>query len=193
MWLAHLLTLSRLPLAALFWLVADSPGSALAVLVIGAATDVVDGPIARFVMRRRAARGEPAPSRMGEWLDPLCDKTFVLSVLIAVWWRLELPPWMVLAIATREVILVPIAAVYRFTPWLRGRLKYRFRAGPLGKATTVLQIGALTALLFGHPAVVALAMAAAAVGLLAAIDYILRGVRLARPQPHAPVASPLGR
>jgi cardiolipin synthase (CMP-forming) len=193
MWLAHLLTLSRLPLAGLFWLVVGNPGSALVVLVVGAATDVVDGPIARFVMRRRAARGEPAPSRVGEWLDPLCDKTFVLSVLIAVWWTLDPPRWMVLAIATRELILAPIAAVYRFTPWMRGRLKYRFRAGPLGKATTVLQVGALTALLFGHPSATPLAIAAGVVGVLAATHYILRGVRMARQQSPGVVASSLVR
>src|SRR5687767_3760492 len=111
MWLAHLLTLSRLPLAGLFWLVVGTPGPALVVLVISAATDLIDGPIARFVMRRRATRGEPAPSKVGEWLDPLCDKTFVLSVLIAVWWTLAPAPGLVMAIASREVILVPIAAV----------------------------------------------------------------------------------
>jgi cardiolipin synthase (CMP-forming) len=193
MWLAHLLTLSRLPLAGLFWLVVGRPGWALTVIVIGAATDVVDGPIARFVMRGRAARGEPAPSRLGEWLDPLCDKTFVLSVLLAVWWTLAPGAGIVLAIAVRELILVPIAAVYRFTPWLRKRLKYRFRAGPLGKATTVLQFGALTALLFGHPSVTALAIVAGAVGVLAAFHYVLRGVRMARAASSGAVASRLVR
>jgi cardiolipin synthase len=182
MWLAHLLTIVRIPLGGLFWLVVDRPGAALLVLTIGAATDVIDGHIARFVMRRRAARGQPPPSRVGEWLDPLCDKTFVLSVLLAVWWRLSPPTALVLAVAARELILVPVAAVYRFTPWLRRRLHYRFRAGPLGKAATVVQVGTLAALLFGHPATAGLAALCAGVGLLAAVDYVLRGVRLAREQ-----------
>jgi phosphatidylglycerophosphate synthase len=189
MWLAHLLTFSRIPLAGAFWLVVGRPRIALLVLAIGGATDVIDGHIARFVMRRRVRRGEPAPSRIGEWLDPLCDKTFVLSVLLAVWWSLAPAPGLVLAIAARELILVPIAAVYRFSPWLRGRLQYRFRAGPLGKATTVVQFGALTALLFGHPSAWALALAAAIVGLAAAVDYIVRGVRLARASAPGAVAT----
>ena len=133
---------------AAFWMVVQRPREALLVLAVAAATDLVDGHVARFVMRRRAARGEPAPSRIGEWLDPLCDKSFVLSVLIAVWMRLAVPAGRLLAIASREVILVPIAALHRFTPWLRARLRYAFRAGPLGKAATVVQFGALTALLF---------------------------------------------
>jgi phosphatidylglycerophosphate synthase len=193
MWLAHLLTLSRIPLAGAFWLVVGRPGAALLVLALGAATDLVDGHIARFVVRRRAARGEPAPSTIGEWLDPLCDKTFVLSVLIAVWWRLSPTPEILLAIAARELILVPIAAVYRFTPWLRTRLRYRFRAGILGKAATVSQFVALTALLFAHPARQPLAALAAVVGVLAALHYILRGVRLARQVSAGALAPPPAR
>jgi cardiolipin synthase len=185
MWLAHLLTVSRIPLAALFWLVVQRPLAALIVLAVGAATDLVDGHIARFVIRRRTRRGEPAPSRIGEWLDPLCDKTFVLSVLAAVWVTLRPPPVLLLAVASRELILVPIAAVYRFTPWLRSRLHYRFRAGPLGKAATVAQFAAIAALLFRHPAFAVLAATAGLVGVSAAVAYIVRGVRLAREQRSA--------
>ena len=180
MWLAHLLTVSRIPLAVAFWFVVRDPALALLVLALGAATDLVDGHIARFVQRRRARRGEPAPSTIGEWLDPLCDKTFVVSVLAAVWVNLEPSPLLLVAIAARELILVPIAAVYRFTPLLRTRLRYRFRAGPLGKAATVAQFAAITALLFHHPVFAPLAALAAVVGVLAAAAYIARGIKLAQ-------------
>jgi len=137
MWLAHALTLSRLALAGVFWLAVDRPWRALGVLAVAALTDVIDGHIARIARRRRQQAGQPPPSPIGEWLDPLCDKTFVLSVLLALWVGPGLPLPLLLAIATREIILVPIAAIYRFTPLLRSRMHYRFRAGLLGKAATV--------------------------------------------------------
>ena len=180
MWLAHALTLSRLVLAALFWAVVGRPWWALLVLAMAAWTDVVDGRIARFVQGRRERSGRPAPSTVGEWLDPLCDKTFVLSVLLALWARAGLSPVLLAAIATREVILVPLAALYRFTPLLRARMRYRFRAGPLGKAATVAQFLAIAGVLFGHPQVPLAAAVAAVIGAAAALAYVLRGIRLAR-------------
>jgi cardiolipin synthase (CMP-forming) len=179
MWLAHLLTLSRLPLAVAFWAVVSRPGPAFVVLALAAGTDLVDGVIARAVMRRRQQAGQPPPSRLGEWLDPLCDKTFVVSALVAVTVHLQPPLWVPLAMATRELILVPLAALYRFTPLLRSRMRYRFRAGALGKAATVVQFLAISALLLRHPLAPMAALLAAAVGLLAALIYIRRGIRLA--------------
>jgi cardiolipin synthase (CMP-forming) len=187
MWLAHLLTFSRIPLGVMFWAVVDRPAWAVIVLAVAGATDVIDGRIARFVRQRRARRGQPPPSDVGEWLDPLCDKTFVLAVLAAaVAVRLGPPPLLLVAIAARELILVPLAAVYRFTPLLRRRMHYRFRAGALGKAATVAQFAALTALLFRHQSAAALAAVAAVVGVAAAAAYVARGVRLARAGQQAP-------
>jgi cardiolipin synthase (CMP-forming) len=179
MWLAHLLTLSRLPLALAFWAVVSRPGPAFVVLGLAAATDLIDGVIARWVMRRRQQAGQAPPSRLGEWLDPLCDKTFVVSALAAVTVHLQPPLWLPLALATRELILVPLAAVYRFTPLLRSRMRYRFRAGAMGKAATVVQFLAISALLLRHPLAPAAALVAALVGLLAALIYIRRGIRMA--------------
>jgi cardiolipin synthase len=181
MWLAHALTLSRLVLAGLFWLVVDRPWWALGVLALAGLTDIVDGQIARLVRRRREQAGQPPPSStLGEWLDPLCDKTFVLSVLVALWAGPGLPLPLLLAIATREIILVPLAGLYRFTPFLRARLQYRFRAGALGKAATIAQFLAITAILFRDPRAPLAAIAASVVGACAAVAYIVRGLRLAR-------------
>jgi cardiolipin synthase (CMP-forming) len=187
MWFAHLLTLSRIPLSVLFWAVVDRPSWSVVVLGVAAATDVIDGWVARAVRRRRASRGQSPPSDIGEWLDPLCDKTFVLAVLAAVAVKLGPPPLLLASVAARELILVPMAALYRFTPLLRRRMNYRFRAGPLGKAATVAQFGALTALLFRHPTAAFLAVVAAVVGVAAAVAYIARGVRLARNPQRASV------
>ena len=184
MWLAHALTLSRLVLAGVFWPVVDRPWWALGVLALAGLTDVADGLVARAARRRRQRAGLPSPAPLGEWLDPLCDKTFVVSVLIALRAGPGLPWPLLLLIATRELILIPIAALYRLTPWLRARLQYRFRAGALGKAATVAQFLAITLILFRDARAPVAAVAAALIGTLAAAAYIVRGVRLARgPRP----------
>jgi cardiolipin synthase (CMP-forming) len=180
MWLAHALTLSRLVLAGLFWTVVDRPWWALGVLALSGLTDVVDGQVARLASRGRARAGLPPPAPLGEWLDPLCDKTFVVSVLLALRSGPGLPLPLLLLIATREIILIPLAALYRFTPWLRARMRYRFRAGALGKAATVAQFLAVTLVLFRDARAPVAAIAASAIGAAAALAYIVRGVRLAR-------------
>ena len=80
MWLAHALTLSRIPLGlALLWLWGD-PAWSLALLALGAATDAADGTVARWA--RRKGLGGPD---IGGWLDPAVDKLFVAMVLVAIW------------------------------------------------------------------------------------------------------------
>jgi phosphatidylglycerophosphate synthase len=178
MWLAHLLTLSRLPLAALFWFVADRPDAAIAVLAAAGVTDLLDGRLARADRRRRGAPEDAGG--IGGWLDPLCDKAFVIAVLIAIWARHDPPVPVVVAIAARELVLVPAVIVYRVTPAVRARLRYRFRAGPIGKAATACQFVAILSVLTLPALAPALAALAAIVGLLAAARYLGQGVRLAR-------------
>jgi cardiolipin synthase (CMP-forming) len=180
MWVAHLLTLSRIPLALVFWIAVSDPRWAFAVMALAALTDIVDGAVARRARRVAEARGLRPPPGPGAWLDPVCDKFFVLSVLVATYAELAPSPYLLMAIATRELILIPLAALYRLTPLFRARMRYDFRAGPLGRAATIAQFLAIAALLLRHPSQVPLAAVAAAVGLLAAIHYIRRGVRLAR-------------
>jgi len=174
-WIADLLTVVRIPLAFLFWFVVDRPAWALAVIAAAALSDLADGRIARWARQRQ---GLPAdePS-IGAWLDPLCDKFFVVSVLAATWVHAAPPLLLVVAIAARELVLVPLTLVYRFTP-LRQRMRYDFRAGPVGKAATVAQFLAILAVLTQHPLQVTLAIVAAGLGLVAAVHYVVRGVRL---------------
>ena len=183
MWAAQLLTLSRIPLGILFWVAIPRPRWAFAVMAVAALTDVADGAFARRARRVADARGVTLGPGPGAWLDPLCDKVFVLSVLVATYVKLGPPPYLLAAIATRELVLVPLAAIYRLTSRLRARMHYDFRAGPIGKATTIAQFLAIAAILLGHPLQVLLALFAAGIGLLAAIHYIRRGVRLAQAPP----------
>jgi len=78
MWLANALTLSRIPLAGLFWLTYGDRAWSFAILAVAAITDALDGTFAR-----RARARTPCASTAGEWLDPLADKIFVIVVLAA--------------------------------------------------------------------------------------------------------------
>jgi cardiolipin synthase len=194
MWAAHLLTLSRIPLGFLFWLAISDPPWAFVVMAIAGLTDVADGAVARRARRTAEIRGVALAPGPGAWLDPVCDKFFVLSVLAATHVKMSAPLYLLAAIATREVLLVPLAAIYRLTPLLRSRMRYDFRAGPLGKAATISQFLAIAAILLDHSLQTPLALLAAAVGFLAAVHYIRRGIRLARAKPaHATSHASHGR
>src|SRR5512144_2664475 len=79
-WLAHALTLSRIPLAVGLWWLWGEPAWSAALVVAAAVTDVADGRVARRA-RRRGATGPD----IGGWLDPAADKLFVAIVLAAIW------------------------------------------------------------------------------------------------------------
>lgn len=166
-WLAHALTISRIPLAVVFWAVAPHPAWALAVLAIAAATDLVDGIVAR------AAGGS---TEVGAWLDPLCDKTFAIVVLAALAVRLDTPLYLLALIATRELVLVPAALVYRLTP-LHRRMRYDFHAIAAGKHATIAQFVAVAVIVVGSPAAPVLAVIAALFGARAAYRYLERAWR----------------
>ena len=74
--LPNLLTLLRVPLAALIWVAPANALWLLGLMVLAAVSDWADGFFAR--------RAGLSPEGLGAWLDPLCDKLFILSVLIAI-------------------------------------------------------------------------------------------------------------
>ena len=183
---ANLLSLSRIPLAGLFWLALRDqralPWAPLAVLGVAGLTDVLDGYFAR-----RAHRGEPPPIVYGRgaWIDPICDKVFVGIVLFALFTeRASAPPALLAMIFAREVVQIPVSLIYALAPGLRRWLDYDFTATPLGKATTVLQYAAITALLCDAGFTLYLALAAFIVGLAAVGDYLRRAATLAQRRPR---------
>ena len=169
---ANVLTLSRVPFGIAFCFVTDRPTWALAVMIVGGATDLVDGAVAR-------RRGQAGRNGVGAWLDPVCDKFFVLSMIAALLISRRPAPWIVVAIAAREVVVIPLALIYRLVPGVRRRLSYDFRAGRPGKLATLAQFAALTAMLFGSGVLPWLAALAGIVGLAAAGDYVRRALRAA--------------
>lgn len=167
MWLAHALTLSRIPIAVVFWLTYGNAPVSLALVVLAALTDAADGNVARWSKRRTGNT-----STLGEWLDPLADKIFVLLVLGAI--QVHDPiPWGIMAlIVARELVLVPVAMIYRIV--VHG--EHKFKAGVLGKAATIAELAAVCAIILHSPFLLPLAIVAAVLGIGAVISYIDRGM-----------------
>lgn len=190
--LPNLLSLSRVGLAVALWpaLVVPVPGGRvlwlLGLTAAAGVTDVLDGWLAR---RRRGGR-PPEPGAIGPWLDPLCDKIFVLALIGAVYLLRRPPLYQALMLLVRELLQVPMILFYfvRGLPVMPQRLRrfrFDFRANVLGKATTVTQFVALLWLLLGLPGALALAVTAASVAAAAIASYVVRGVRML-PAPQQP-------
>jgi len=177
--LPNLLTLARLPLAACVWFVAHSPWALFGLMAAAAASDILDGWFARRMRARRVARGLPTRN-MGErggrgaWLDPACDKAFVVSVIAAVWWAYGPPWWLLALVGAREIVLVPLLMVWRLLP--HGPLD--LRAGAAGKLATVTQFLALWTILAESNHQLGMALAAGVIGVLAVADYARRAVAM---------------
>jgi cardiolipin synthase len=165
--LAHALTVSRIPLAIIFWLTYGNRGWSIALVALAALTDAVDGAVARRAMRRTGAT-----KSAGEWLDPLADKAFVIGVLGAIQVHDPAPWGLIALIAARELVLIPLAAAYRLV--VPTRMPHAFKAGQIGKAATIAEMFAIAALIMHRPLALPLAIAAAGLGLAAVAAYIAR-------------------
>ena len=152
---ADVLTALRFPLAAAFW-IATAPVWRLAIIAGAAATDYIDGRLARKL----------GPSRIGLVLDPAADKIFMVSCFLAVAHQGVLSWWEIAAVLSRDIL----AALGAFAVWAFERpVALPARAG--GKAVTVCQILTLTAFVAESPLVRPLAWATAAIAVYALWDY----------------------
>ncbi|MGE0869003.1 MAG: CDP-alcohol phosphatidyltransferase family protein [Kofleriaceae bacterium] len=133
MWLAHALTLSRIPIALAIVVCHERPMWSLGLLVMAALTDTADGHVARWMQRR----GHVDPE-IGGWLDPLVDKVFVAIVLAVVWSHTH-DAALIAVIGLREILILPLIAAYV----ARGGVARDVHADPLGKATTIAQFVAI--------------------------------------------------
>jgi len=180
--LPNALSVARLPLGGLFWFaLARGPEHVelpFGVLAAAAVTDVLDG----WFARRRGAD----PAGIGSWLDPICDKIFVGSVLVALYVQRRAPLGVLALIVTRELLQLPMVLVYRTSATLRRWLRYDFRASILGKGATVVQFLAVSALIIDVSQAVAwrLALLAFVFGLLALADYVRRAIVIGQRHSH---------
>jgi len=182
---ANLLSLSRLPLGALFaWTFVRTHGQpwvSLLVLALAGASDALDGWFARRAEARRSGgKLDVTPAGTGSWLDPICDKVFVATVLGTIWLQSRPPLTWVALTLTRELAQLPLSLFYLAIPSLRRWLRYDFRASVPGKAATVAQFLAIVALMFHSPLAYPMAIASCAIGLVALGDYLRRAVQLGK-------------
>lgn len=166
MWLAHALTLSRIPIAiGLVWAYGDAAWS-VALVALAAITDAADGNVARWMQRR----GRTTPA-IGGWLDPLVDKLFVAIVLVVIWVRSgEL--LVICLVGARELALLPLVAVY----FARRRPVGELHADWIGKLATIAQFIALAVAVSVPQWALVAAGVAAVLGLAAVGHYIAREV-----------------
>lgn len=188
---ANLLTASRLLLAGWVWRYRSKTAPTLGILALAGLTDILDGRLAR--------RTPDHDEALGSWLDPLCDKVFLLSTLAATFSVQREPgEWaderelrrMPLLIAARELVQLPVLAAYLITRVTRVSRVHRarerelsldFHAAPAGKLATVSQLAATAAVVARSRLAPPLAGVAGAMGLIAAGYYGLRALREPRP------------
>lgn len=172
MWPAHLLTLSRFPIAlGLTQTYGNTPWT-IALIALAALTDTADGTVARYLQRR----GKTWPD-IGGWLDPLVDKVFVLIVVGTIWAHTH-DALLIGLIAAREVVLIPLVIAYL----IRGRPTSHLKADVFGKIATIAQFVACAVAVAVPSEALPVAAVAAALGLAATGHYIARELR-AEPSP----------
>jgi cardiolipin synthase len=131
------LSLLRLLGVPLFlWLVLgpQADGWALTVLAASGVTDYLDGYLARRLHQT---------SRLGEVLDPVADRLYILAVVIGLALRSVVPWWFAIVLPLRDVLL------WGLVPLLRTRGYSALPVHFLGKAATFNLLYAFPLLLLG--------------------------------------------
>jgi cardiolipin synthase len=124
----NFITLGRImSVPVIFWLLVTGQNkAAFFVFVAAGISDAVDGYLAkRFNWT----------TELGAYLDPLADKLLIVSIFIALGVRGELPLWLVLAVVSRDILIV--AAV--LLAWLLDQ-PVRIKPLAISKANTLAQI-----------------------------------------------------
>ncbi|CAB4650775.1 unannotated protein [freshwater metagenome] len=119
-----------------FWLIVgpENDGLALVILIVSSFTDWLDGFLARKLNQF---------SRLGELLDPLADRLYVVAALAALYIRDLLPIWVVVALILRDVLMSLLLIYLK---------RFRITGIPVhfvGKAATMNLLYALPLVLLG--------------------------------------------
>lgn len=169
--LADFLSLVRIPLGVAFVAVAAHRTAALAIVAVSAFTDIADGWAAR---RSLGPESRTAPRHHGDWLDPLCDKLFVAAMVAGLYIAHRPPVALLVLLLAREMLQLIAIAVYRTGRGLRRLEPYNYRAGRVGKATTVVQFACALAILWGWREPWPLAAGAAILGIVSVVIHVRR-------------------
>lgn len=123
------------PLFLWLLLIREADVWAVVVLAIGGATDWLDGHLARLWHQR---------SRLGQVLDPVADRLYILATLLGLAIREIVPWWLVVLLAARDVLMV-----VSIGPALRRRGFASLPVHFLGKAATFMLLYGLPLVLLG--------------------------------------------
>jgi cardiolipin synthase len=135
--LPNLVSMVRLLGVPLFlWLVLGPQWdlAALGVLAVAGLTDWLDGYLARRLGQQ---------SRLGELLDPVADRLYILAVVVGLAWRDIIPWWVAVVLPARDAFL------WTLVPFLRTRGYNALPVHFLGKAATFNLLYAFPLLLLG--------------------------------------------
>jgi CDP-diacylglycerol---glycerol-3-phosphate 3-phosphatidyltransferase len=155
--LPNVLSLSRLLLAVLF--IPAGRAARIALIVVAAASDFLDGWIARRTN---------TTTRWGALVDPIGDRIFVLVVIVVYLLEGELSLLEAVLFLLRDIATALGFVVARAMPSLRAvELKARFP----GKIVTVLQLVTLVALVVGVPSLAPYVGVVALASVVAIADY----------------------
>lgn len=118
------------------WLVLgpEEDGWALGVLLLSGITDWLDGYLARRLHQT---------SKLGQILDPVADRLYILAVVIGLAWRDIIPWWLAVLLPARDLLL------WGLVPFLRTRGYHALPVHFLGKAATANLLYAFPLLLLG--------------------------------------------
>jgi cardiolipin synthase len=124
----NFITLGRIiSVPVIFWLLLSGQAkTAFFVFICAGLSDAIDGWLAK-----RYGWG----TELGSYLDPLADKLLIVSIFIALGVRNELPLWLVIAVVSRDILIV--AAV--LLAWLLDQ-PVRIKPLAVSKANTAVQI-----------------------------------------------------
>jgi cardiolipin synthase (CMP-forming) len=129
-----ILRLAGVPL--FLWLVLgpQADGLALVVLLVSGITDWLDGFLARRLNQA---------SQLGQILDPVADRLYILAVVVGLAWRDIIPWWLAILLPARDLLL------WVLVPFLRTRGYHALPVHFLGKAATFNLLYAFPLLLLG--------------------------------------------
>jgi cardiolipin synthase (CMP-forming) len=133
----NVLSVLRLACVPIFlWLILTYQDNwALVVLTLSGVSDYLDGKIARHYN---------LVTRVGQLLDPLADRLYILSTLLGLAWREIIPWWLVAILVSREIFGTALLMVVRH---------YGYRALPvhfIGKSATFDLLFAFPLILLGQ-------------------------------------------
>lgn len=174
---ANQLTILRMLLipALVILLVYGYQGWALVTFLAAAATDLLDGLIARIAGQK---------TELGAWLDPMADKLllvtmFVMLTLPDIGSANRLPLWFTVLVISRDVAIVMTVAVINLAVGHR-----TFRPSLFGKvATATYIVTGVAALYFNYlnqpsPIVTALIWASLAITIVSAAHYLSQVLKI---------------